>query len=347
MPTVTLVPTSLADTNGNVAAGAYTDVDNTIASASGATLDSVTNLWTGGGATGGVGSAFTFGISDLPAEAVSVNTVQFRCRARVTSDGGGVDDTVEYRVDVNGTNAPTTIASWTEADADGAFANRGASSPVTSSATVADVNSWIFRAYQYSFGLEGESFPGGDGLNFEIDEIELTVDYNVAAASGPSSGPANGAYAVLPTTDTVIYGLCIAQARDFVVLGGLDADRYSVRWSALGDETDWPTPATDDARAKQAGSQTFPTKFGYVTAIAGDDFSMLIFQETAVHRATYVGGDVVWQFETIDESRGCVRQGRMVKAGDLIFFQSKFGYHVARGGEIQDIGYGAVDDSYN
>jgi hypothetical protein len=74
---------------------------------------------------------------------------------------------------------------------------------------------------------------------------------------------------------------------------------------------------------------------------------MLIFQEGAIHRATYVGGDVVWSFDTIDESRGCVRHGRMVKAEDLVFFQSKFGYHVIKDSQISDIGYGIVDDTYN
>ena len=57
--------------------------------------------------------------------------------------------------------------------------------------------------------------------------------------------------------------------------------------------------------------------------------------------------ELVWSFEAIDESRGCTRQGRIVKAGDLVFFQSKFGYHVAKGGQISDIGYGIVDDTYN
>ena len=343
MPTATLVPTSLTDTNSNVAAGAYTDIDNTIAAASGTTLDSVTNAWTGGT---GTGSAFSFGMSDLPAAATTINTVQFRVRARCT---GFVDDYAQFKCDVQGTNAPSTTATFTGSDG---IQNKGASSGVTSAASVTDVNAWTVRVYQNQYEVDsllgdGESPTGADGINFEIDEIEIIVDYNEDAPDPPSSGPSGGGYSVLPTTDTAIYGLCIAQARDFVVLGGLNADRYSIRWSAVGDETDWPTPATDDARSKQSGQQSFPTRFGYVTAIAGDDFTMIIFQEGAIHRATYVGGDVVWSFDTIDESRGCVRQGRMVKADDLIFFQSKFGYHVLKDTQISDIGYGVVDDTYN
>ena len=342
MATVTLVPTSLTDANSNVAAGAYTDIDETIASADGTTLDSVTNGWTGGP---GTGSTFSFGMSDLPADAVSVNTVQFRVRARVTRTGGGglEDDDVTYKCDVSGVNAPTTTAQWTNTDAGAGFANRGASSAVTSSALITDVNSWNVRVYQSVFN-ESET---ADNFNLEIDAIEVIVDYTAAAPPPPSESPAGGSYTVLPTTDTSIYGLCIAQAVDFVILGGLDTNRYSVRWSALGDPTDWPTPATDDARAKQAGSQTFPTRFGYVTGIAGDDLSVIIFQEGAVHRATYVGGDVVFNFQTIDESRGCVRQGRVLKTDDLIFFQSKFGYHLIKDGNITDIGYGVVDDAFN
>jgi hypothetical protein len=339
MPTATIVPASLSDTNSNVAAGAYTDIDETIAAADGSTLDSVTNQWTNGP---GTASAFTFTLTDLPAAALSINTVQFRVRARVTPTGA-VDDIVSWVCDVQGSNAPTTTANFTSADEGAGFANRGASTGVTSSALVSEVNSWTIRVYQSAYSPESTA----DGLNLEIDCIEIIVDYNESGAGGPGGGAGGGNYVVIPTTDTSIYGLCITQARDFVVLGGMDTDRYSIRWSALGDVTDWPVPATDDARSKQSGTQSFPTKYGWVTALAGDDFSMLVFQETAVHRATYVGGDIVWSFETIDESRGCVRQGRMAKADDLVFFQSKFGFHVAKGATITDIGYGIVDDTFN
>jgi len=338
MTTATLVPTSLTDTNSNVAAGAYTDIDTTIASASGSTLDSVTNGWS---PSDGAGSAFTFGMSDLPAAATSVNTVQFRTRGRTT--GTYSNDNIIYVCDVQGTNAPSTKANFYSVNAGGAITNKGASSPVTSSASVTDVNGWTVRVHQALYEASGTP----DGINFEIDEIEIIVDYNEAPPTPPSDSPSGGGYTVLPTTDTAIYGLCIAQARDFVILGGLDSDRYSIRWSSLGDETDWPVPATDDARSKQSGKQTFPTRYGYVTGIAGDDFSLLVFQEGAIHRATYVSGDVVWSFETIDESRGCVRQGRLVKTDDIVIFQSKFGYHAIKDGNITDIGFGIVDDTFN
>lgn len=338
MATATLVPNSLTDTNSNVLTGAVSDIDETIASADGNTLDSVANEWTGGS---GTGSAFSFGLTDLPATALSINTVQFRVRARVTGDSTYLVLS-DYTCEVVGTNAPTNKAEWNQGDLASGFNNRGASSPATSSATVDEVNAWTVRVYQSNYS---ETSP--DNLNLEIDCVEIIVDYNEVEPEPPSPPPTGSVYTVIPTADTAIYGLCIARVRDFLVLGGMDTDRYTIRWSALADPTDWPTPATDDARTKQAGSQTFPTEFGYVTGIAGDDFHMWVFQERAISKATYVGGDVVFSFETMNEGLGCKRQGRLLQVDERIFFQSNRGYHMMVNGQISNIGFGKVDDSFS
>lgn len=342
MPTATLVPTSLTDAYSNVAAGAYTDVDNTIASASGTTLDTVTNAFSGGT---GASYAFSFGLSDLPAEADSINTVKFRVRCRVTGTFNDPPDLNAWKLDVSGTNAPTTVATYNQDNIGGGFITRGASSPVTSSALVSEVNGWSVRVYQTAF----YQISTADDLNLEIDEIEIEVDYNAAPPDPPSPPPTGGGggYVVIPTTDTSIYGLCVARVRDFVVLGGLDTDRYAIRWSAIGDPTDWPTPATDDARTKQSGSQSFPTEYGWVTAVAGNDFYGYVFMERAIAKMTYVGGDVVFTFDIFEEDRGCVRQGRIVQVDDKVFFQSNRGFHMIENDQIADIGYGIVDDSFN
>lgn len=338
MPTTTLVPTGTTDSNSNILTGVYTDIDNTIASASGTTLDSVTNQWTGGP---GTGSAFTFTMSDLPAEATSINTVQFRVRARQTGQDSDIElrDIVVYKCDVQGTNAPSTVATFGDSTS---LENRGDASPASSSASVTDVNGWTVRVYQSTF----TQISTADGQNLEIDEIEIAVDYNTAPPSPPSDPPSGGGYTVLPTTDTAIYGLCIAKINEFVVLGGMDTDRYTIRWCDIGDPTTWSTPATDAARAAQAGQQTFQSRYGLVTAIAGSAFYGYVFQERAITKMTYVGGDIQFAFDTFEKDRGCVRQGRMVQVDDKVFFQSAKGYHVLEADQIADIGYGVVDDTY-
>lgn len=136
-----------------------------------------------------------------------------------------------------------------------------------------------------------------------------------------------------------------ATVRDFVVLAPT-ADRYSVRWCALGDPTDWPSPGTDDARTKQAGSQSFPNRHGLVTGIAGNDFYGYVFQERAITKMTYVGGDVVFAFDTFEEGRGCWNLNRLARVDDKVFFESEGGYHLLENDQIADIGYGFVNDTY-
>ncbi len=157
----------------------------------------------------------------------------------------------------------------------------------------------------------------------------------------PSAPPTGGDYTVAAEA-----ALANAVFRDFIVIGGLTSDRYAVRWSAIGDPTDWPIPGTDDARAKQAGKQTFPSKFGWVTAIAGNDFYMYVFQERAISKGTYVGGDVVVSFDIFEEDRGCRRQGLMTTIDDLVVFESDRGRHLLQNDQIVDIGYGLTDDTF-
>jgi hypothetical protein len=158
----------------------------------------------------------------------------------------------------------------------------------------------------------------------------------------PSPSPSGGSYTVPITEDA----LCCDTVRDFVVIGGLSSDRYAIRWSAIGDVTDWPVPATDDARSKQAGTQTFPSEYGWVTAIAGNDFFAYVFQERAITKMQYVGGDVVFSFDAFEEDRGCVSMGRALKIDDMVIFESDRGFHRLDAGQITDIGFGIVDQTY-
>ncbi len=158
--------------------------------------------------------------------------------------------------------------------------------------------------------------------------------------SNPSDSPTGSNYTVAGGA-----ALSCATARDFVVLGGPANDRFAIQWCAIGDPTDWPVPGTDDARAKQAGKQTFPTKHGWVTGVAGNDFYMYIFQARAITKGTYVGGDVVWSFDTFEEDRGCVRQGMLATIDDMVVFSSDRGRHILQNDQIVDIGFGKTDDT--
>ena len=160
--------------------------------------------------------------------------------------------------------------------------------------------------------------------------------------TGPTDPPTGSAF----VGRTIVGATCCSTVRDFIVIGGLSTDRFAIQWNALGDPTDWPIPNTDDARAKQAGSQSFSTRFGWVTGLAGNDFYMYIFQQRAISKGTYVGGDVVFSFDTFEEDRGLIRQGMIETIDDMVVFESDRGRHILQNDQIADIGFGLTDDSY-
>lgn len=98
--------------------------------------------------------------------------------------------------------------------------------------------------------------------------------------------------------------LFLARVRDHLVAARITTDIYSVQWSAIGDPTDWPTPGTADARAKQAGTQALREEFGVIRRIVGGEKFGLIFQTNAITRMTYVGGSAVYEFDTFERKRG-------------------------------------------
>ncbi|MHC4361852.1 MAG: hypothetical protein ACYSTZ_03410 [Planctomycetota bacterium] len=147
-------------------------------------------------------------------------------------------------------------------------------------------------------------------------------------------------------------GVCCGVINQFACVGndgdalGFIEKRVTFRWSAIGDASDWPTPGTDDARSKQAGQQIFNPKFGRITGIASGDFFGYVFQDHAITKVTYVGGDVVFMFDTFEEVRGCGYLNRLVQVDDRVYYESKLGRHILENSQVADIGYGRVDDSY-
>jgi hypothetical protein len=118
---------------------------------------------------------------------------------------------------------------------------------------------------------------------------------------------------------------------------------FSVQWSAQGDLEDWPIPGTTDARTKQAGIQIMSAEYGKVTGIAGNDFFGYIFQQRAITKMTYIGGDVAFHFDTFEYGRGCIDYNRFVQAEGAIYYQSEHGYHALKADQIVDIGFKKVD----
>lgn len=58
---------------------------------------------------------------------------------------------------------------------------------------------------------------------------------------------------------------------------------------------------------------------------------------------TFVGGDVVFQFDTIEQARGCIAPGSIGKLGLFTYYWSNYGVEVFDGVQGQNIGEGKVN----
>jgi hypothetical protein len=133
----------------------------------------------------------------------------------------------------------------------------------------------------------------------------------------------------------------------FLVLGDIDqgagAIPYATQWSSIDDPLDFPTPGSSTARAEQAGQQLLQAEHGAVTAIAGGQFWGLVFQKRAITRYTYVGGDVVFQIDNYERSRGCWCPQSHIQVGNLSYFFAHDGVYVTDGQLVKPIGDAKVD----
>ena len=131
----------------------------------------------------------------------------------------------------------------------------------------------------------------------------------------------------------------VAVIRDFVVLGNLDDHPHRVHWSGFNNSELWtPDPVS------QSGFQDLPGHAGVVQAIVPGERG-LIFQESAIHRMTHVGPNLLFQFDEIERNRGTQAPNSVCWTGSRVFYYSPTGFFEYRlaGEESVAIGHNRVD----
>ena len=177
MSTASLVPISETDASNNISSGSFTDIDNTIAIPSAVPLACNDNAWTNH-VDNTQGGEILFGLTNAPGDFDSFTSIRVQIRARVPAAGEG--DTCTWRMEIEGTNAPTATIEWTDTeDGDGYVNKEFTDSGISPSS--ADINGWVVHIYQWLYSQD----MGPDGLEWQIDEIELILTY-VAGAGGPA-----------------------------------------------------------------------------------------------------------------------------------------------------------------
>lgn len=130
----------------------------------------------------------------------------------------------------------------------------------------------------------------------------------------------------------------LAVVKDFLVGGVIDGEVNMLQWSGINDAEFW-TPAVN-----QSDYQIMPTG-GEITGLLGGEFG-IILQRGRISRMTYVGDNLVFQFDEISYNVGCVSRHSVAQAGALGFFLSDNGFMMWTGAELKPIGYERVDRTF-
>lgn len=147
------------------------------------------------------------------------------------------------------------------------------------------------------------------------------------------------------TSDDVI-AKTVAIVRGFVFLGNMiEAGVYyknRVRWSALEDPTDFTAAvATQSDYQDLYGEQ----EIGEVQVVVGGE-NATIFCEKAIFLATYIGGEIIFQFDQISNNLGTPAPQSVAAHGNTIFFLGNNGFYALAGGMLMPIGEGKVDNTF-
>jgi hypothetical protein len=130
----------------------------------------------------------------------------------------------------------------------------------------------------------------------------------------------------------------MAIVANFLMVGVVDGSASTVAWSGINNASEWRYGiGQSDIQPLADG--------GDVTAIAGGEYG-LIFQADAIRRATYVGGNVIFQLDVISPNVGCLHPRAFAQVGRLSFFLSSRGFMMCDGSTVTPIGDEMVDRTF-
>lgn len=126
----------------------------------------------------------------------------------------------------------------------------------------------------------------------------------------------------------------VTVVRDFVVSGYINSSPVyasRVQWSALGDESSWTPSATTQADFQDIADG------GTVVGLTGGEFG-LVFLDRSIHRMSYVGSPLIFQFDNISRNLGCYEANSIIQYAGTSFFLSDDGFYACDGQNVVPIG---------
>lgn len=127
----------------------------------------------------------------------------------------------------------------------------------------------------------------------------------------------------------------LAVVKDFLVATIINGDVQTLAWSGINNAEQW-TFGTN-----QSDYNIMPSG-GAITGIFGGEYG-LVLQRGRITRMTYVGDNVVFQFDEVSSNVGCVSQNSTAQWGTLGFFLSDTGFMMWDGSSLKPIGQERID----
>ena len=160
-----LFPTATSDPSTVIAAGDHTNIDETSDVGGGAGDDSYcdTNV-------NEQLATFSFTMSDLPADADTINSATLRVRANISNAPGSNRDTMVWTVSCTNDGAAVTFDDTNEQ-------TEGSKTASLTAETVTTLNAETITVEQTSWSQN----KGPDGMFLRIEFIEIEVDYTPLA----------------------------------------------------------------------------------------------------------------------------------------------------------------------
>jgi hypothetical protein len=158
----------------------------------------------------------------------------------------------------------------------------------------------------------------------------------VISGTGITSGTINYDTGVVSVTFTTAVPNLTA-----VIGRGAPASRSRLQWGPIGNANPaggWPTPLTNAALAVQSGINDLESQYGPIMFIAGYPLYGVIFQRNAITRASYIGGNVVFSWQTYARNQGLLAKGAAVQVGTNTYFLSDAGFFYTDGANVVPIG---------
>ena len=123
----------------------------------------------------------------------------------------------------------------------------------------------------------------------------------------------------------------VTVVRDFVVTGNSSDGANRVQWSGINDPTTWSSSAVT-----QSDFQDIPDG-GEIRGLTGGEFGLVLCARS-IHRMSYVGTPLVFQFDNITRNLGCYESNSVIQWQGVTYFLGDDGFYSCNGQQVEAIG---------